>query len=119
MSVYNKSIDKIINVERTKWIAPGPYVPLITSNIHVFHVPEMRYEEDCELLKQALLQVQHNQTTVDLETKTVKVTVDRFTVNMEQVWNTILQCGVYPKCLGKIEIKIGQIIKQAITSQIS
>ena len=102
MSVYNKSIDKIINVERTKWIAPGPYVPLITSSIHVFHVPEMRYEEDCELLKQALLQVPGIiETTVDLETKTVKVTVDRFTVNMEQVWNTILQCGVYPKVFGK------------------
>ena len=102
MSVYNKSIDKIINVERTKWIAPGPYVPLITSNIHVFHVPEMRYEEDCELLKQALLQVPGIiETTVDLETKTQRL----LWIDLPLIWN---RCGIRSynvvytqKCLGK------------------
>jgi|GEM_PF-4317296 len=103
MSVYTKSIDKIISSNRSRSIAPGPYVPLITSNIQEFHVPEMRSEGDCELLKQALAKVPGViETIIDLETKTVRVTVDRFTVNMEQVWNAILQSGVYSKVFGKL-----------------
>lgn len=103
MSVYAKSINKIINAKQGKDIDPGPYVTMITSNSEVFYVPEMRYDEDCEMLKHALLQVPGIiEVTTDLETKTVKVAVDRFTVNMENVWNAILQSGVYPKVFGKI-----------------